>query len=182
MYLVYPPSSRGSIPLCMSAATQYLVVNLFSEKEVDWFTFMCSQVWLDCWQLEMKVLPLQKDFSQFSILDLHKADHSIPANLGPWQFQISVDLSSISADWQGDDVEEESQRSRVDPWSYLLRSRLGCLPPSWLFDTFSNIGKKKCKITLSLKYLIHNSWKSGRLVFPTCTTFQYNKDLVRCLR
>ena len=100
MYLVYPPSSRGSIPQCMSAATQYLVVNLFSGKEVDWFTFMCSQVWLDCWQIEMKVLPLEKDFSQFSILDLHKADHSIPANLGPWQFQISVDLSSISADWR----------------------------------------------------------------------------------
>ena len=143
MYLVYPPSSRGSIPQCMSAATQYLVVNLFSGKEVDWFTFMCSQVWLDCWQLEMKVLPLEKDFSQFSILDLHKADHSIPANLGPWQFQISlltcrqylpIDRLTMMRK-NPSDHGSIHDRISSDPGSGVSR-------PRWLFDTFSNIGKK----------------------------------------
>ena len=97
----------------------------------------------------MKVLPLEKDFSQFSILDLHKADHSIPANLGPWQFQISVDLSSISADWQGDDDELISDHGSIhdrissDPGSGVSR------PDGYLTPFL--ISAKKCKITLSLK-------------------------------
>ena len=148
MYLVYPPSSRGSIPQCMSAATQYLVVNLFSEKEVDWFTFMCSQVWLDCWQLEMKVLPLQKDFSQFSILDFtqSRSQHSSQS----WTLTVSnlcwpvVNICRLTM-MRKNPSDHGSIHDRIssDPGSGVSR------PDGYLTPFL--ISAKKCKITLSLK-------------------------------